>query len=161
MFDCRFDLADADAGGHRYAEGHIPGAAYLHLNIDLSGPVEPGRTGRHPLPERGAFAALLAQHGVTDETQVVAYDDMGGMFAARLWWMVRWTGHCAVAVLDGGQLPRLNRLSRPDKWLCSLCTNCVLDDLLQTIRFIQEIHAVLFPLRCGAATVVNLRCRRH
>lgn len=102
MFDCRFDLADADAGGRRYAEGHIPGAAYLHLNIDLSGPVEPGRTGRHPLPGRAAFAALLTEHGVTDETQVVAYDDTGGMFAARLWWMVRWSGHRAVAALDGG-----------------------------------------------------------
>ena len=102
VFDCRFDLADADAGGRRYTQGHIPGAAYLHLNIDLSGPVEPGKTGRHPLPERAAFEALLAEHGVNDETQVVAYDDMGGMFAARLWWMVRWTGHTAVAVLDGG-----------------------------------------------------------
>ena len=109
VFDCRFDLADADAGGHRYTEGHIPGAAYLHLNIDLSGPVEPGRTGRHPLPERGAFAALLAQHGVTGDTQVVAYDDTGGMFAARLWWMVRWTGHAAVAVLDGGYQAWLER----------------------------------------------------
>lgn len=102
MFDCRFDLADAEAGGRRYAEGHIPGAEYLHLNNDLSGPIKPGRTGRHPLPERAAFEVLLTEHGVTDEIQVVAYDDMGGMFAARLWWMLRWTGHVAVAVLDGG-----------------------------------------------------------
>ena len=109
VFDCRFDLADQDAGGHRYAEGHIPGAVYLHLNIDLSGRVEPGRTGRHPLPGRAAFEALLTLHGVTGETQVVAYDDMGGMFAARLWWMVRWTGHRAVAVLDGGYQAWLER----------------------------------------------------
>ncbi len=102
VFDCRFDLSDAEAGGRRYAEGHIPGAAHLHLNNDLSGPAEPGRTGRHPLPERAMFDTLLAEHGVTEETQVVAYDDTGGMFAARLWWMVRWTGHIAVAVLDGG-----------------------------------------------------------
>ncbi|MDE0178017.1 MAG: sulfurtransferase [Gammaproteobacteria bacterium] len=109
VFDCRFDLADADSGGRRYLEGHIPGAAYLHLNIDLSGHVEPGRTGRHPLPGRATFEALLTAHGVTDETQVVAYDDMGGMFAARLWWMVRWAGHRAVAVLDGGYQAWLER----------------------------------------------------
>lgn len=109
VFDCRFDLADAEAGGRRYAEGHIPGAAYLHLNNDLSGPIEPGRTGRHPLPDRAAFEALLNEHGVTEETQVVAYDDMGGMFAARLWWMVRWRGHRAVAVLDGGYQAWLER----------------------------------------------------
>ncbi|MDE0192302.1 MAG: sulfurtransferase [Gammaproteobacteria bacterium] len=102
VFDCRFDLADPDAGARRYTAGHIPGATYLHLNDDLSGPVEPGRTGRHPLPKRAAFAAALTEHGVTDEIQAVAYDDMGGMFAARLWWMVRWIGHRAVAVLDGG-----------------------------------------------------------
>lgn len=109
VFDCRFDLADADAGGQRYMEGHIPGAAYLHLKIDLSGPVDPGRTGRHPLPARTAFEALLTRHGATPETQVVAYDDMGGMFAARLWWMVRWNGHGAVAVLDGGYQAWLER----------------------------------------------------
>ncbi|MDE0661977.1 MAG: sulfurtransferase [Gammaproteobacteria bacterium] len=109
VFDCRFDLADADAGGQRYTEGHIPGAAYLHLNIDLSGPVDPGRTGRHPLPARAAIEALLTRHGAMPETQVVAYDDTGGMFAARLWWMVRWTGHAAVAVLDGGYQAWLER----------------------------------------------------
>ena len=109
MFDCRFDLADADAGGRRYAEGHIPEAAYLHLNNDLSGPVEPGKTGRHPLPDQAAFRAMLKAYGVDPETQVVAYDDMGGMFAARLWWMVRWTGHRAVAVLDGGYQAWLER----------------------------------------------------
>ena len=109
MFDCRFDLTNADAGSRRYRDGHIPRAAYLHLNIDLSGPVEPGKSGRHPLPKRAAFEALLTEHGVTDETQIVAYDDVGGMFAARLWWMVRWTGHTAVAVLDGGYLAWLKR----------------------------------------------------
>lgn len=109
VFDCRFDLADADAGARRYAEGHIPGAAYLHLNNNLSGSVEPGRTGRHPLPDAAAFRALLNAYGVQAETQVVAYDDMGGMFAARLWWTVRWTGHTAAAVLDGGYQAWLER----------------------------------------------------
>ena len=109
VFDCRFDLADTDAGARRYTEDRIPGATYLHLGNDLSGPIEPGRTGRHPLPERAAFAALLTENYVTDGTQVVAYDDMGGMFAARLWWMVRWAGHRAVAVLDGGYPAWLGR----------------------------------------------------
>ena len=102
IFDCRFDLADPDAGARRYAQEHIAGASYLHLDRDLSGAVEPGRTGRHPLPDQETFRALLRSHGVGDATQVVAYDDAGGMFAARLWWMVRWTGHQRVAVLDGG-----------------------------------------------------------
>ena len=102
VFDCRFDLADPDAGARKFAQEHIPGASYLHLDRDLSGDVEPGRTGRHPLPDQGTLRALLRSHGVGDATQVVAYDDAGGMFAARLWWMVRWTGHQRVAVLDGG-----------------------------------------------------------
>ena len=102
LFDCRFDLADPDAGEARFAATHIPGAIYLHLDRDLAGPVSPGRTGRHPLPDRDAFRETLRVHGVADDTQVVAYDDAGGMFAARCWWMVRWAGHARVAVLDGG-----------------------------------------------------------
>ena len=102
VFDCRFDLADSDAGRKRFEAGHIPEAIYVHLDDDLSGPVEPGRTGRHPLPERAAFVEFLRRHGVTPERQVIAYDDAGGIFAARLWWMARWAGHPAAAVLDGG-----------------------------------------------------------
>ena len=102
VFDCRFDLKDPQAGAALFKAGHIPGATYMHLDQDLSGKVEPGRTGRHPLPDREAFRAILRAHGVEGETQAVAYDDAGGMFAARLWWMVRWTGHFRVAVLDGG-----------------------------------------------------------
>ncbi len=102
LFDCRFDLADPDAGESRFAAAHIPGAIYLHLDRDLAGPVSPGRTGRHPLPDRDAFRETLRAQGVADDTQVVAYDDAGGMFAARCWWMVRWAGHARAAVLDGG-----------------------------------------------------------
>ena len=102
LFDCRFDLGDPHAGEGRFAAGHIPGAEYLHLDRHLAGPVTPGRTGRHPLPERDAFRQLLRARGVQEDTQIVAYDDAGGMFAARLWWMARWAGHAAVAVLDGG-----------------------------------------------------------
>ena len=93
---------DAEAGMKRFEQGHIPGATYLHLNQHLSGRIEPGRTGRHPLPEQNALQSLLRQRDVEPDTQIVAYDDAGGMFAARLWWLTRWLGHFRVAVLDGG-----------------------------------------------------------
>ena len=102
LFDCRFDLADPDAGRKRYEAEHIPFAVYAHLDSDLSGPVVAGRTGRHPLPDRDAFRSYLRANGVTRRHQVIAYDDAGGMFAARLWWLARWAGHAATAVLDGG-----------------------------------------------------------
>lgn len=101
VFDCRFDLADVHAGEHAYAAAHLPGAHYLHLERDLSGPTT-GRNGRHPLPARDALARVLAAHGMTPGRQVVAYDAQGGIFTARLWWLMRWLGHEAVAVLDGG-----------------------------------------------------------
>ncbi|WP_077037769.1 sulfurtransferase [Pelomonas sp. KK5] len=101
LVDCRFDLADTAAGEAAYAAGHIPGAHYLHLDRDLSA-AKTGRNGRHPLPDREAFAARMAALGLTPDTQVVAYDAQGSMYAARLWWMLRWLGHERVAVLDGG-----------------------------------------------------------
>jgi thiosulfate/3-mercaptopyruvate sulfurtransferase len=105
VFDCRHDLANPEAGRTAYAAGHIPGALFAHLDKDLSdkraGPNGEFR-GRHPLPERAAFIETLRRWGVNDGSQVIAYDAHGGMFAARLWWMLRWVGHEAVAVLDGG-----------------------------------------------------------
>ena len=102
IVDCRFDLRDTEAGRRAYALAHIPGAQYAHLDEDLSGPILPGRTGRHPLPEAAEFARSLARLGIGNNAQVIAYDDGGGAMAARLWWMMRWLGHEAVAVLDGG-----------------------------------------------------------
>jgi thiosulfate/3-mercaptopyruvate sulfurtransferase len=101
VFDCSFDLADVSAGRRAYEAGHIPGAVYLHLDQDLSG-AKTGLNGRHPLPTREALAQRLGAAGVGPGTQVVACDGQGGMYAARLWWMLRWLGHGAVAVLDGG-----------------------------------------------------------
>ena len=99
--DCRFDLGDAEAGRRDYRAGHIPGAVYVDLEQDLS--AEPtGANGRHPLPDRVAFAARMAELGVTRTGLVVAYDNVGGYYASRLWWMLRWAGHGQVAVLDGG-----------------------------------------------------------
>ena len=101
LFDCRFDLADPDAGARLFAQEHIPGAAHLDLERDLSAPPS-AEGGRHPLPERGAFAERLRALGVRAGDQVVVYDDAGGAQAARAWWMLRWLGHEAVALLDGG-----------------------------------------------------------
>lgn len=101
IFDCRFRLADPAAGRLTYAAGHLPDAFFLDLEEDLSGPTS-GLNGRHPLPDPQHLAAKLGSLGVEPDTQVVAYDDMGGMFASRLWWLLRWLGHSRIAVLDGG-----------------------------------------------------------
>jgi len=101
VVDCRFDLMNPEAGRQAYLRAHIPGARYADLNRDLSAPVGPA-TGRHPLPSPQAFAATLESMGIGNDTQVIAYDEANGSFAARLWWMLRWLGHDAAAVLDGG-----------------------------------------------------------
>lgn len=102
VVDCRFQLDDTEAGRRAYQAGHIPGALYAHLDEDLSGPIIPQKTGRHPLPSVAETEALFSRLGIDRKVQVVVYDDKGGAIAARLWWMLRWLGHEAVAVLDGG-----------------------------------------------------------
>ena len=99
--DCRHDLVDTAAGRHAYSESHIPGARFVHLDQDLSAPMT-GRNGRHPLPDPERFARRVGELGIGNSSQVVAYDASGGYYAARMWWMLRWLGHDAVAVLDGG-----------------------------------------------------------
>jgi thiosulfate/3-mercaptopyruvate sulfurtransferase len=106
IVDCRHNLTDVEAGERAYRAAHIPGAAFLHLDRDLSG-AKTGRNGRHPLPEVAALAATLGRTGIDTTKQVVAYDQNGGMWASRLWWLLHWLGHDAVAVLDGGL----------DKWI--------------------------------------------
>lgn len=101
IFDCRHDLGDTAKGARLYAEGHVAGAHFASVDADLSG-AKTGKNGRHPLPSAAAFAAFLARHGVTDTTTIVGYDDAGGMYAARLWWMARWIGLSNVSILDGG-----------------------------------------------------------
>ena len=99
--DCRFDLGDRGAGVRAWQAAHIPGAIHADLERDLSVPVTP-TSGRHPLPPIDEFAAILSRWGVTGGTQVIAYDAGNSAYAARLWWMLRYVGHDAVAVLDGG-----------------------------------------------------------
>jgi thiosulfate/3-mercaptopyruvate sulfurtransferase len=101
VFDCRHQLSDIEFGARAYAEGHLPGAFFMHLDRDLSSPMT-GRNGRHPLPDPRVLADKLGAAGVSPATQVVVYDDAGGMVAGRLWWLLRWLGHDKVAVLDGG-----------------------------------------------------------
>ena len=101
IVDCRFDLAKPDWGFESYQEAHIPGAVYAHLDRDLSGPVTP-RTGRHPLPDVDEMGRRLEKFGIRASSQVVVYDTSGGAYAGRLWWLLRFLGHSAAAVLDGG-----------------------------------------------------------
>lgn len=101
IVDCRFDLHNPAWGREQYLEAHIPGAVYAHLNDDLSGPLT-GRNGRHPLPDIATLSATLGRLGVSNGVQVAAYDQDAGMYASRLWWLLRYAGHAAVAVLDGG-----------------------------------------------------------
>jgi thiosulfate/3-mercaptopyruvate sulfurtransferase len=101
VFDCRHDLMDLAKGERLYREGHVPGAHFANLDTDLSGE-KTGKNGRHPLPSPAAFTAFLARHGVSNASTVVAYDDVGGQFAARLWWLARWIGLTNVGLLDGG-----------------------------------------------------------
>lgn len=101
IFDCHFDFDHPEAARQAYLEAHIPGALYADLDKDLSSPVQPGKTGRHPLPDIDTFVNTLSRWGVDENVQVVAYDNRGSSLAGRLWWMLRWLGQEAAAVLDG------------------------------------------------------------
>ena len=101
IVDCRFDLHNEQWGREQYLASHIPGAVYASLNHDMAGP-KTGSNGRHPLPSIDALSATLGRLGIAGHTQVVAYDQDSGMYASRLWWLLRYAGHDAVAVLDGG-----------------------------------------------------------
>jgi thiosulfate/3-mercaptopyruvate sulfurtransferase len=117
VFDCSYDLTQPAAGAQQYAAAHIPGAVYAHLDSALSakhgvpgphgvvtahGPDEPASGGRHPLPNRERFATWLSSIGFANDMQAVVYDRNGANYCGRLWWMLKWAGHDAVAVLDGG-----------------------------------------------------------
>ena len=102
IIDCRFSLQEASKGREDYLEGHIPGAFYAHLDEDLSAPVVPGKTSRHPMLPVDRMVDLFSSWGIDDKVQVVVHDYKGGGMAVRLWWMLQWLGHEAVAVMDGG-----------------------------------------------------------
>jgi thiosulfate/3-mercaptopyruvate sulfurtransferase len=106
IVDCRHNLSDVEWGERAYRAAHLPGARFMHLDRDLSG-ARTGFNGRHPLPDIAALSATLGRAGIDQSRQVVAYDQNGGVWASRLWWLLQWLGHEAVAVLDGGM----------DKWV--------------------------------------------
>jgi len=101
LVDCRHNLSDVDAGQRAYGASHLPGARFMHMDRDLSGE-RTGSNGRHPLPDVAALSGSLSRAGIDASKQVVAYDQNNGMWASRLWWLLRWLGHDAAAVLDGG-----------------------------------------------------------
>lgn len=156
VFDCTFDLADPNAGRRAFEAAHLPGALYLHLDEDLSG-AKTGRNGRHPLPERAAFATRLRAHGLNDDTPAVVYDRAGGMMAARLWWMLRWIGHEEVALLDGGlgawqagaraletgaaAMPTPGRLTLRPALVTTVDRQTLLDNLAVSTRLVVDARA--------------------
>ncbi len=123
VIDCRFSLANKEEGYQAYQDQHISGALYAHLNDQLSGAVIAGKTGRHPLPEKSTWIEQVLSWGIKPSKQVIAYDDMGGAFAARLWWLLRWIGHESVAVLDGGWQAWQNRHLPTDGLIPGLSRN--------------------------------------
>ena len=154
VVDCRHSLNDGNYGRAAYATSHISGAYFLHLDDDLSGE-KTGSNGRHPLPDAAHLAVRLAQLGIHPHTQVVAYDDMGGMFAARLWWLLRWLGHEKVALLDGGW----------QAWQAAgLPTDAVVPDdhdgefaIQPSLEQIVDVKAVLTNLDNPCFTLVDAR----
>jgi thiosulfate/3-mercaptopyruvate sulfurtransferase len=155
VVDVRHDLAQPDNWGEtQYNAGHLPGARFVHLDRELSAPKN-GRNGRHPLPRPGDAAALFGKLGIGADTQVVVYDQSSGMYASRLWWMLRWLGHDAVAVLDGG-IAKWQREGRPlstdvptpraatfplSTPLATASAQDVLDSLAARSRFIIDARA--------------------
>ena len=159
IVDCRHDLVNLAAGRVAYAAGHLPHALFADIEHELSGAKRDAAgafRGRHPLPEKDAFIELLRSWGVNDDTQVVAYDAHGGMFAARLWWMLRWVGHEAVAVLDGG-LPAWQSAGQP------LSTEPSSPRARGTIALREpkvatvDVNAVLHNVEHGGRTIVDAR----
>lgn len=104
IVDCRYVLGKPGAGSKAYAAGHIPGALHLDVDRDLSrlGGVAGGGPGRHPLPRTTEFATTMSRAGIDQQINVVVYDDAGGAYAARLWWLLQYFGHEKVLLLDGG-----------------------------------------------------------
>ena len=154
VIDCRFTLTDTEAGRKAYAQGHIPGARYAHLDANLSG-AKNGSNGRHPLPDPQDFARILSAWGIDHQTQVVVYDDSFGAIAVRLWWMLRWLGHDAVALLDGG-LPTWQREQRA---ISADAPQVIPKQFVPNIRndMLVGADAVLDASRNGSAVIVDAR----
>ena len=143
VVDCRFRLDDVSWGEREWMAGHIPGAVYAHLDRDLSGS-KTGRNGRHPLPDIARLATTFGRWGIASGKQVVAYDQDSGMFASRLWWLLRWLGHDAVAVLDGGF----------GKWVAEGRPESLVNDPQEPVEFLPAPRSGMIV---GAEDVTTLR----
>jgi thiosulfate/3-mercaptopyruvate sulfurtransferase len=155
VFDTRHDLMDLDHGREFYAEGHVPGAFFLNLDDDLSA-TKNGSNGRHPLPERNLFASRMSALGVTPATRIVVYDDAGGVYAARLWWMLRWIGVENVALLDGGY-PRWLAERRSVSQEAPQARPAAFDWALQPAMPAVDTESVLKRLNDGQSLLVDAR----
>lgn len=154
IIDCRFVLStlggenNDDKGKQAYLNAHIPGALYLHLNEQMSAPVQAGVTGRHPLPDKTQWLECLNACGIDESTQVVAYDDVGGAMAARLWWLLRWCGHEAVAVLDGGW----------QAWCKEDLPSCTGEESVKPLAFHQKDSLVAWWSSSKVAAALDTAC---
>ncbi len=144
--DCRFSLQDVTYGPQAFAQGHLPEAIYAHLDHDLSGPIVPGQTGRHPLPEVANFEATLRGWGIDHDTHVIAYDDSSSVFASRLWWMLHWVGHTRAYVLNGGLaawsgqgLPLVQEIVKPSPGTFQAQVNS--DLVVEATDILQNLHS--------------------
>ncbi|MGG4606406.1 sulfurtransferase [Paenalcaligenes sp. Me131] len=159
VFDVRHDLMNPQAGRSAYLQGHIPGARFLDNDSDLVGKLT-GKNGRHPLPERDKFADLMRQQGLESQTQVVIYDAGNSMFAARLWWMLRWLGHEKVAILDGGwqawvaengkvETDVSQASAEPSQWEESANPDMPTVQAAEILTNIEQPHFVVVDARAG------------
>ena len=155
IIDCRHQLSDVDYGRRAYAAGHLPGAFFMHLDEDLSAPMD-GRNGRHPLPDPQRLADRLGAVGVTPQTQVVVYDDAGGMVAVRLWWLLRWLGHERVALLDGG-IGRWQAEGRPLSGDVPSATPARFAERVAVRDWVVQADAVLANIAGGEFALIDAR----
>ena len=160
LIDCRADLENDRYGLEAFNQGRIPGAKFVDLNRDLSG--ESGMRGRHPLPDRDTWLETVSNLGIKNNDQIVAYDDVGGMYAARFWWMMRWLGHENVALLDGGIQQWKSKLesgknpTRPNKSEYSS------SEMLTKLVDINELTELLLQNESSrAVTLVDARPRER
>ena len=155
VFDCRHDTFDFSRGARVYAEGHISGAHFAPIETAMAGR-KTGTNGRHPLPVADDFAAFLNRHGVTARTQMVAYDDAGGQYAARFWWLARWIGLTRVGVLDGG-LPKWLAAGRPVTTQVPVlrCSGTVI--ARPDMKMVRPVADVLAAVKAGDGHVLDAR----
>jgi thiosulfate/3-mercaptopyruvate sulfurtransferase len=154
IVDVRHDLAQPEHWGENaYRASHIPGARFAHIDRDLSAH-KTGRNGRHPLPSPEAAARVFGSWGIGPGTQVVAYDAQTGVFASRLWWMLRWLGHDAAAVLDGG-FDKWTREKRPVTADVPVVTPATFP--IRRVGPTVEADAVLASLPDRSLTIVDAR----